>query len=106
MNNFDFIGLGFKTNRSFDSDFSNIPNSSGVYLLINRTINYNDISYEILYIGSSKNLKLRLSKHEVYRILSEIYEDIIPYFIKEKNYIQKEKELIQLLRPRFNKQWL
>lgn len=106
MKKFDFIANGFKTNRSYDNDFSPIPQTSGVYLLMNRTLKNGKSKYDILYVGSSNNLKERLGNHEVYRFLNKMYLDVVPYFKIESNYLEKEKELIKLLQPKFNTQWL
>ena len=103
---FNFIKEGFKTERSYDNDYAVVPQKSGVYLIVDRKIINNKLKFDILYIGSSRNLKSRLSKHEVYRTLVHFYNDVIIYFKEEENHLIMEKSLIKMIQPEFNTQWL
>lgn len=106
--NFAFVEDEWKTNRTYNENYSEIPNVPGVYLLVKTDLNLKtgEKKYEILYVGSSKNLKQRHARHEVLRILTEIYgSDIRFYFKEEQNYLSVEKWLIKQTKARFNKQW-
>lgn len=103
---FVFCESEWNTERTYNNNFKTIPNTCGVYLLVNRTYNNTKTNYEILYVGSSKNLKQRYNKHEVLRLLKEFYNDVVFYFVETNNYITTERNLIQQTKARFNKQWL
>lgn len=103
---FSFNNMDWKTPNTYDSEnYSEVPNTSGVYILTFTSIKKNNVKYNILYVGSAKNLKQRYNRHEVKRVLSEIYGYIQFYFIEEVNYRDVEKHLIKLIQPKFNKQW-
>ena len=88
-------------------NLKDLPKESGTYWFIS-----ND---EIIYIGSTKNLKARFSKHldsirnankvqsqkELYQFLSE-NPFTVEYQITD-NYRELEQDLIEKVHPRFNK---
>jgi len=104
---FLFNELEWKTNNTYDSRiFSEIPKQAGVYLIVKTDCFEEVVKHEILYIGSSKNLAVRIKSHEVYRILREIYGNTIRFYFREAdNYLDEEKYLIKVTKARFNKQW-
>lgn len=105
---FVFIESEWKTNRTYNKNYSEIPRAPGVYLLVKTEIDLKtgEQRYEILYVGSSKDLKQRYGRHEVLRILTEIYDgEVRFYFKQEENYLSVEKWLIKQTKARFNKQW-
>ncbi|MCO1498263.1 hypothetical protein, partial [Limosilactobacillus reuteri] len=74
-------------------------------LLVKPNLDYinKKISYDILYIGSSKKLKQRYENHEVLRMLNEKY-DYVQFFFREcKNHITEEYRLINKIKPKYNK---
>lgn len=87
-------------------NLKDFPKESGVYYIISDD--------EIIYVGSSKNLKNRFAKHldsirhadkatsqkELYQFLSE--NPFTVEFQLEENYREKEQELIDKYHPRFN----
>ena len=81
-----------------------VPAVAGVYCVI--SYNLDTQKKELLYIGSSKNIRERLSKiAHPYNILYKKYRPSILLTTKSKvcsNYIKKEKELIKRLQPRYN----
>lgn len=97
----------WNTNRTYGDNYKQIPERPGVYFLVQRNIDVinNVVYYTVLYVGSSKNLKVRHDGHEVLRVLNEIYDDVIFYFKEIDNYLEAEKQLIKLTQARFNKQW-
>lgn len=105
---FIFDPKKWHTPNTYDSNFCSVPETSGVYLLVAPLVDYvsKEIFYNILYVGSAKNLAQRYKGHEVLRLLKEVYGYVQFYFRNEVNYRSEEKELIRLIQPKFNKQWL
>jgi excinuclease UvrABC nuclease subunit len=98
----DFVG--WKTPNTYDEDFSSPPPRSGVYMLVG----LNDDEFkcrELLYIGSAKSLAIRYEKHEVRRVLQNIYKRVEFWFHEVDLYRNREKELIKKYQPKFNTQW-
>lgn len=106
MEEIDFLNSElWKTPNSYSSNYKYPLNNTGVYILVNTIFNYRKrkISYDILYIGSSKKLKQRYENHEVLRMLNEKY-DYVQFFFKEcENHITEEYRLINKIKPKFNK---
>lgn len=97
---FLFYPLDWNTPNTYDTNFEYPVNRPGVYLLVN-PFNY----YEILYVGSSKNLQKRYNTHEVIRKLKKVYGYVQFYFKYKKNYIGAEKGLIKKIQPKYNIRW-
>jgi len=95
------------TPNTYDNNFKFPTENSGIYLIVYPTFDDDskEFDYEILYIGSAKNLRQRYEKHEVMRVLREVYNYIQFYFKEESEYRKIEKQLIKQIQPRFNKQW-
>lgn len=88
-------------------NLKDLPKESGVYW-------FKDVDGEVIYVGSSKNLKNRFAKHldsirhpektqsqkELYNFLSK--NSFTVEYLLEENYRQKEQELIDEFRPIFN----
>ena len=106
-NKFIFIDSEWHTPNTYDSNFKYPTNNSGVYLITESTPNFKlrKTEYDILYVGSAKDLNVRYNKHEVLRLLKQIYSNIQFFFKEEPNYREVEKGLIKLIQPKFNKQW-
>ncbi len=104
MKPFKFIEEDWKTESTYNKNFAFPPERPGVYLLVNAT---HDLQYEVLYVGSSKNLKQRRQRHEVLRVLSEVCDGwgVRFYFKEEDDYLEVEKKLIQQTQARYNTQW-
>lgn len=105
---FTFVESEWKTNRTYNHNFSEIPEAPGVYLLVHTELDLKTGSQEhkILYVGSSKNLKMRYQRHEVLRILCEIYGANVRFYFKEEaDYLAVEKKLIKQTEARFNTRW-
>lgn len=100
---FLFYPNDWHTPNTYDTNYKEPGNISGVYLLVEP--NYANNTNNILYVGSAKNLKQRYKKHEVLRILKETYGYIRFYFKEEINYRSVEKFLIKQIQPKYNKQW-
>lgn len=108
MDEFVFNPEEWLTPNTYDTNYKDAPESSGVYLLVRPTFNYSlqPPKFEILYVGSSKCLSQRYSKHEVLRALIKAYGYIQFYFKECQDYIEAEKKLIKQIQPQFNTQWL
>ena len=91
------------TENTYNINFKKTPNKSGVYFLVG--INFIPITKEIIYVGSSKNLKKRYMNHEVIRNESSNYDFIKFYFIECDDFLTEEKKLIKKIQPKLNKQW-
>ena len=106
---FVFIASDWFTPNTYDPNYMMPPERSGVYLLVYPIFKFNgvthDVSYTILYVGSSRNLKVRYKSHEVLRVLQEQYGYIQFYFKEFDNYHEVEKQYIQQIQPKFNTQW-
>lgn len=118
MGQFDFkmnkMGVDFiwKTPNSYNTNYQSVPNTSGIYVIARPMFNKQGgdgvcyiEDYEILYIGSAKNLKARYQRHEVLRILSIVYGYVQFYFYETKNYKSIEISLIKKIKPKFNTRW-
>jgi excinuclease UvrABC nuclease subunit len=104
---FLFIEEEWKTPNTYNTNFAYPPDKPGVYLIVipHFDVQGKTTTWEILYVGSAKNLKIRYARHEVVRILREIYQYVCFYFKEEPKFRQVEKQLIKQIQPRFNKQW-
>ena len=104
---FQFISEDWFTPHTWGLNYKEPPKSSGVYLVVHPVVSYKPrkIDWQILYIGSSKNLHERYEGHEVIRLLGEVYGYVRFYFKEEQHYRAVEKKLIGLIQPRFNRQW-
>jgi len=107
---FKFCPEDWYTPNTYDANFKDPGNQPGVYLIVltnrdrfGRFIN--PAIYEVLYVGSAQNLKVRYQKHEVLRTLREVYGYVQFFFKEEPDFRNKEKALIKAVQPRFNKQW-
>ena len=99
--------LDWKTPNTYSQNFASIPPKPGVYLLVGFIFDKPSFIIKeksIIYVGSSKNLKLRHRNHEVIRILSEIYDYMRFYFKEYEDFRNEEKRLINIIKPKFNKQ--
>jgi excinuclease UvrABC nuclease subunit len=104
---FVFKANEWLTPNTYDTNFKPVPASSGVYLLVRPVLDSvkKKYIYNILYVGSSKSLSIRYRSHEVLRILTETYGYIQFYFKEEEDYKEVEKNLINIIQPKYNKQW-
>lgn len=88
------------------SDAADPPNKAGVYIIVKYSGSFaNGIpDKEIVYVGSSANLSVRLRSHEVYRIAKALLPDsyINFYFCETGSFKAYEKELIRKINPRIN----
>ena len=74
-----------------------ISSEGGVYAIY--------VSGELVYIGSSGNLRRRVAKHFTLRHWS--YEDaVVKVSLCYENWLGRERRLVKRLRPRDNRQWL
>ena len=96
-----------KTPNSYDRNFMYPTNNSGVYFIVRPYLSDCNLKfeYDILYIGSSNCLHERYKRHEVLRILNEVYGYVQFYFKEIDNYIEVEKATIKHYQPKYNKQW-
>lgn len=106
--NFLFKPNEWKTPNTYGSNFGSPSNNPGVYLLVKTEIDIikQTISYEILYVGSSKKLYERFKNHEVFRFLKQVHEYVQFYFLHTLDYLETEKKLIKQIQPKHNTQWL
>lgn len=95
------------TEQTYDGNFKVMEGRPGVYILIHLHIDQFDktIKHNILYVGSSKNLKARHRSHEVLRMLKMHYDYIRTYFKYCDDFLEAEKYLIGKLQPKYNVQW-
>jgi len=83
------------------------PEKSGVYAVVATDLNLDSDCYgdrELVYIGSTSNLKTRYVGHEVLKVLRAMFpiNHVAFYFFETTNYKNYEKRLIKKLEPRIN----
>ena len=95
----DAFFKNWKSHRTYDERFKKLEAVSGVYMILS----HDEFMLTTLeYIGSSSNLKQRLTNHPKYFDQSE-YCSI--YFFETEDYLAVEKFLIQSLMPKQNIQY-
>lgn len=95
---------GWQTPNTYDTTYADPPQRPGIYILT-RFTDMREQLRDIVYVGSASKLLQRYERHEVRRILQEVYGIIEFWFTEEQNYVEREKELIRKYQPKFNKQW-
>src|SRR4030042_5329204 len=100
--NLKLLEKDWLTPNTYGENYSVIPEQSGIYLIV--YFDMENLIHTIMYIGSSKNLAKRYKTHETLRLLKIFYNYIHFYFKVMDNYISEEKRLIQIIKPKFNKQ--
>jgi excinuclease UvrABC nuclease subunit len=103
MTPIEFNATTWWCRNTYDTNFRNYPETGGVYIITTYDLDTHERT--ILYIGSAKNLKVRLKAHEVKRMLHYFYDYIAVFFLEFDDFRQVEKELIRKYRPQFNKQF-
>jgi excinuclease UvrABC nuclease subunit len=93
------------TPNTYDHNFAE-PSGSGIYLLCQRKIWYDHsgkVRFKILYVGMSKNLRLRIEGHSVLSELRESFEDVVVFFRNYPGELRKlERDFIQKFNPPYN----
>jgi excinuclease UvrABC nuclease subunit len=105
LNLFKFYPDEWYTPNTYNRNYSSVPKSGGVYLIVSHIYHFGLIpsgEYEILYVGSSKNLYNRYSSHNLLRELKEKYIYIHFYFYECDNHYEIEKKLIKRIKPKYN----
>lgn len=92
------------TPNTYDNNFKSFPHAPGVYVITRYCRDTH--SAEILYIGSTKDIAGRLSRHEIRKVLSHFYDYMPIYFYECDNYKTLERQLIKRHRPEFNNHYL
>lgn len=94
------------TPNTYNENFDIPPEKPGIYyLVVPKLFVCDGIEFQIMYIGSSKNLARRYDRHAIKRLLTAIYGYVQFYFIETEDYIDVEKLLIKLYKPKFNIQY-
>ena len=88
----------WNTSNQFDKTYRPVPELSGVYVIF--MFNYGSRRMRLIYIGSSKNLKKRISTHP---ILSKKVFNTKLYFMVCQDYFGIEKHLIKKHKPILNR---
>lgn len=101
-----------KINEIIKIIFSNTdickPNYSGVYVVCRITVNNDTFekSNEVIeYVGSSKNISKRIlsPSHHYIKLYNEYLDDLVfTRSFQTKDFLNLEKELIKILKPRLN----
>jgi len=89
------------------SDYCHVvPNSPGCYAIF--IFNIETLKKKLIYVGTAKNLKIRLAKHEIVKVLNALIEmPEIPYImckviIDDSERKSTESRLIARLNPKAN----
>jgi len=96
---FIFKETEWKTPNTYDTNFSDPTDKAGVYLIMNYESEY---KFEILYVGSAKNLKNRYKSHSLLNTLKMQNKYVRFYFKETANYLQDEIKLIKSIKPKYN----
>ena len=83
-----------------------IPETSGVYLFYSITLT--EYNFKILYIGSATNLRKRVQRHEIIKVLRNLDYGLVftrVHFCPKDEMLKLEKKLIQELKPTINIQY-
>ena len=98
-----YIEYNFKNWESTSRySYSEPPQNPGVYVFAKPEIIDGKTKHQILYIGSTKNIFKRYAGHEKRSIIKKNEGFYRFYFMECDDYIQKEKELIKKLQPKYN----
>lgn len=80
------------------------PKGPGVYAFVRFLFSGLTGQIEVLYVGSCKNLRVRISSHEMWVFLGHRYKDFSVYFMpNDGDIFDLEKKLIVGLKPRHNR---
>lgn len=92
----------WRTQNTYTERFDYPENKPGVYFFlgIKNKDPLNDI--ELIYIGSSKNIKQRKQGHDLLKKIKGQYDHVHLYFKYCNNYILEERKLIKQFNPKFN----
>lgn len=97
--NFPIVFKGYE----FEPDLCGVDEAPGVYM-ITRT-NMNSLETEVMYIGSSRNMRKRINTpSHPYRYLfdKEIDHFVSASCVRVENYLELEKEMIKHFNPPLN----
>lgn len=102
--NFDFDINEWPTQDTYNGNCTLLPGSPGVYLIVATDMldKHKTMQQEIVYIGSSRNIKKRVKTHPVVRVVKAYHFSVSVHFKECGNYLQIEKELIGKYNPRIN----
>lgn len=97
----------WKTPNTWGNNFDFPPNKPGIYMIVKPIVDVKNltVSFDILYVGSSRNLHKRYSNHEVLDKAKDEYGYVQFYFIEKENHFEEEKKLIKIFQPKYNVQW-
>lgn len=96
----------WRTNQTY-SDYYRIPSSPGIYAIVNADIpsDGRPVTFQVLYIGMSKNILKRVNNHPVRRQIERKYGYVYVYFKSRiKNLRKTERLLIRKFNPPYNLQ--
>ena len=102
---FKFQPKGWFTPNSYGNNFSELPESSGVYLFVATEL-FPSITHRVLYVGMSQNILKRIGGyHEVLYLCKEKYDYVQIYFKRYiKNLRKRERCFIHSFNPSYNLQ--
>ena len=105
-NNFEpyFTKGKWRSPNSYGINFQEPPSDSGIYFIIEITIYSNEIICELVYVGSSSNLKKRYYGHQTIKKICDCGKAYQFYFLTlKKYYYDAESHFIRLYKPKYNK---
>lgn len=96
---------GWLTPDCYSSEYGVPPRSSGLYAFVFVDVLAAPITFEILYVGMSKNLRLRTTRHNLLARLRDRYRFISTYFKPCRFGLRgEERKLINHHNPPYNLQ--
>lgn len=102
---FSFVETKWWCANTYDTNYKEITNKSGVYFFA--MLDIETKVKDILYVGSSVDLKTRYKGHNIYRKMEKDKNNIplFFYFIEmDKGFYDYERKLIKKLKPKYNTQ--
>ena len=104
LRNQPYIEFDFKNWNSLSRySYSELPSKSGVYIIATPEFIDGKLKYQILYVGSTKNICKRYAGHEKRTIIKREEKYSRFYFTECNDYAKRENELIKQLQPKYNK---
>lgn len=99
-----FVSTEWKTPDTYDRNFAELPSSQGIYLLVECNVDPENFYHRVLYVGSSSNLKNRLSRrHEKLELARNLFPYVQRYFAEVTGDVLKtEIQFIKRFNPPLN----
>lgn len=94
---------GWFTERCYSSErFAPIPKGPGLYALLDFDVSSQPLTWRVLYIGMSKNIRRRLRTHAIFAELNKVIDVFVYFKPLNENLRTTERGLIKKFNPPYN----